>query len=74
MRLASSIVSAAAVLLAGLAGFAGREAWAQAAAAPAAPAAPASTAPAPAPTADQWMATAQQLLRAGDRAPTRART
>ena len=32
MRLtASSIVSAAAVLLAGLAGFAGREAWAQAA-------------------------------------------
>jgi hypothetical protein len=73
MRLTSSIVSAAAVLLAGLAGFAGREAWAQAAAAPAAPAST-TPAPAPAPTADQWMATAQQLLRAGDRAPTRART
>ena len=56
MRVTSSIVSAAAVLLAGLAGFAGREAWAQAAP------------PAPAPTPDQLMATAQQLLRAGDRA------
>ena len=55
MRLTSSIVTAAAVLLAGLAGFAGREAWAQAA-------------PTPAPTPDQLMATAQQQLRAGDRA------
>jgi tetratricopeptide (TPR) repeat protein len=68
MRLtASSIVSAAAVLLAGLAGFVGREAWAQAAAAPAAPAST-TPAPAPAPTPDQLMATAQQQLRAGDRA------
>jgi tetratricopeptide (TPR) repeat protein len=67
MRLTSSIVSAAAVLLAGLAGFAGREAWAQAAAAPAAPAST-TPAPAPAPTPDQLMATAQQLLRTGDRA------
>jgi len=55
MRVTSSIVTAAAVLLAGLAGFAGREAWAQAA-------------PTPAPTPDQLMATAQQQLRAGDRA------
>ena len=54
MRLtASTIVSAAAVLLTGLVGFVGREAWAQAA---------------PAPTPDQLMATAQQQLRAGDRA------
>jgi len=71
MRVTSSIVSAAAVLLAGLAGFAGREAWAQAAAsAGMAPTttAPTTTAPAPAPTPDQLMATAQQQLRAGDRA------
>jgi tetratricopeptide (TPR) repeat protein len=62
MRLtASPFVYVAAVLLAGLVGFAGREAWAQAAPAPAAPA---STAPTP----DQLMATAQQQLRAGDRA------
>ena len=69
MRVTSSIVSAAAVLLAGLAGFAGSEAWAQAAAAPAAPASTTpAPAPAPAPTPDQLMATAQQLLRTGDRA------
>jgi len=55
MRLTSSIVFAAVVLLASLVGFAGREAWAQAA-------------PTPAPTPDQLMATAQQQLRAGDRA------
>lgn len=67
MRLTSSIVSAAAVL-AGIAGFAGREVFAQAA--PSAGTPPTTTAPAPtpAPTPDQLMATAQQQLRAGDRA------
>jgi tetratricopeptide (TPR) repeat protein len=65
MRLtASTIVSAAAVLLAGLVGFAGREVFAQAA--PSAGTPPTTTAPAPTP--DQLMATAQQQLRAGDRA------